>query len=136
MYRAKALVAEQRAKETSDPTARQDWEELAIEWHTMASIAARVGSENLPTMSDSGQAEWTCCCGPGLRKIRGMDMDRLSAADVFLMVAIMSVAFLTEIALFILIGMIWKNRALWAARLSCLLHLKVYVTYPTIERLL
>jgi hypothetical protein len=57
MYRAKALVAEQRAKETSDPTARQDWEELAIEWHTMASIAARVGSENLPTMPDSGQAE-------------------------------------------------------------------------------
>jgi len=35
-----------------------------------------------------------------------MDMDRLSAADVFLMVAIMSVAFLTAIALFILIGMI------------------------------
>jgi hypothetical protein len=35
-----------------------------------------------------------------------MDMDRLSAADVFLMVAIMSVAFLTEIALFILIGVI------------------------------
>ena len=34
------------------------------------------------------------------------DMNPLSAADVFLTVAIMSVAFLTEIALFILIGMI------------------------------
>ena len=33
-------------------------------------------------------------------------MNPLSAADVLLMVAIMSVAFLTEIALFILIGMI------------------------------
>jgi hypothetical protein len=33
-------------------------------------------------------------------------MNPLSAADVFLTVAIMSVAFLTEIALFILIGMI------------------------------
>ena len=33
-------------------------------------------------------------------------MNPLSAADVFLKVAIMSVAFLTEIALFILIGVI------------------------------
>ena len=34
------------------------------------------------------------------------DLNPLSAADVFLTVAIMTVAFLTEIALFILIGMI------------------------------
>jgi hypothetical protein len=34
------------------------------------------------------------------------DMNPLSATDVFLTVAIMSVAFLTEIALFIVIGMI------------------------------
>ena len=33
-------------------------------------------------------------------------MNPLSASDVFLTVAIMSVAFLTEIALFILVGMI------------------------------
>jgi hypothetical protein len=46
-------------------------------------------------------------------------MNPLSATDVFLTAAIMSVAFLTEIALFILIGMIWKNRALWAARSRC-----------------
>lgn len=57
MYRAKALVAEQRAKETSDPTAQQDWEELAIEWHMMASIAAKDGTEGLPTGADSNQAE-------------------------------------------------------------------------------
>jgi hypothetical protein len=56
-YRAKALVAEQRAKETSDPTAQQDWEELAIEWHMMASIAAKDGTEGLPTGADSNQAE-------------------------------------------------------------------------------
>jgi hypothetical protein len=36
-------------------------------------------------------------------------MNPLSASDVFLMVAIMSVTFLTEVALFILIGMIWKG---------------------------
>jgi hypothetical protein len=57
MYRAKALVAEQRAKETSDPTAKQDWEELAIEWHMMASIAAKDGTEGLPTGAASNQAE-------------------------------------------------------------------------------
>ena len=44
-------------------------------------------------------------------------MDRLSAADVFLMVAIMSVAFLTEIALFILIGDLKESRALGSATL-------------------
>jgi hypothetical protein len=48
LYRAKALIAEQRAKETSDPTAKQDWEELAIEWHMMASIAAKEGTEDGP----------------------------------------------------------------------------------------
>jgi hypothetical protein len=56
---------------------------------------------------------------PGASQDARHDMNPLSAADVFLTVAIMSVAFLTEIALFILIGMIWKNRALWAARSPC-----------------
>ena len=42
MYRLKAQVCEQRAIEASDPTSKRDWEELAIEWHTMASFAARV----------------------------------------------------------------------------------------------
>jgi len=41
MYRAKALDCEQRAREASDPTSKRDWEELAIEWHTMANFAAR-----------------------------------------------------------------------------------------------
>jgi hypothetical protein len=42
---------------------------------------------------------------PGLRKVRGM-MDPLSASDVFLTVAIMSVTFLAEVGLFVLIGML------------------------------
>jgi hypothetical protein len=42
MYRAKALVCEQRAFEASEPTSKRDWQELAIEWHTMASVAANV----------------------------------------------------------------------------------------------
>ena len=54
MYRAKALDCEQRAREVSDPTSKQDWEELAIEWHTMANFAAR---ENPLIDSESGRTE-------------------------------------------------------------------------------
>ena len=43
---------------------------------------------------------------PGALQGARHDMNPLSATDVFLTVAITSVAFLTEIALFILIGMI------------------------------
>jgi hypothetical protein len=45
MYRMKALVCEQRAIEASEPTSKQDWEELAIEWHTMANFVARADGE-------------------------------------------------------------------------------------------
>jgi hypothetical protein len=38
-YRDKALVAERRALEVSDPRVKQQWEEIAIEWHTLASFA-------------------------------------------------------------------------------------------------
>jgi hypothetical protein len=40
VFRLKALFSEQRARESSDPTSRHDWEELAIEWHMMANLAA------------------------------------------------------------------------------------------------
>jgi len=43
---------------------------------------------------------------PGLRKMRGIHEPSLSASDVFLTVAVMSVTFLTEVGLFILIGML------------------------------
>jgi hypothetical protein len=46
-------------------------------------------------------------------------MNPLSASDVFLAVAITSITFLTEVGLFILIGMIWKGRAIWATRSEC-----------------
>jgi hypothetical protein len=49
MYRMKALTCEHRAKATSDPTSKRDWEELAIEWHTMANFAAREAGE-IPLM--------------------------------------------------------------------------------------
>jgi hypothetical protein len=46
-------------------------------------------------------------------------MNPLSASEVFLTVAIMSVTFLTEVGLFILIGMLWKERAIWTTRSRC-----------------
>ena len=45
MYRMKALACEQQASDASDPTSRQDWKELANEWHTMANPAARSNGE-------------------------------------------------------------------------------------------
>jgi hypothetical protein len=45
IFRLKALFSEQRARESTNPTAKQDWEELAIEWHMMANLAARANGE-------------------------------------------------------------------------------------------
>ena len=56
-YRAKALACEQRARDTSDPTLKQDWAELAIEWHTMANFAARATGEIPIIDSESRQTE-------------------------------------------------------------------------------
>ena len=36
MYRMKAIACEHRASDASDPTSKQDWAELAIEWRAMA----------------------------------------------------------------------------------------------------
>jgi len=40
VFRLKALFSEQRARESSDPRSKRDWEALAIEWHMMANLAA------------------------------------------------------------------------------------------------
>jgi len=45
IFRLKALFSEQRARESNDPRSRLDWEELAIEWHAMASLAAPTDGE-------------------------------------------------------------------------------------------
>ena len=44
-YRLKALESERRASEASDPATKQDWEELAIQWHAMAHASAPEGGE-------------------------------------------------------------------------------------------
>jgi hypothetical protein len=53
----KALACEQRARDTSDPTSKRDWEELAIEWHTMANFAARATGEIPLIDSESRRTE-------------------------------------------------------------------------------
>jgi hypothetical protein len=40
LCRLKAIASEQRAKDATDPTLRQDWEEMAIEWHLLANLTA------------------------------------------------------------------------------------------------
>jgi hypothetical protein len=39
-FRLKALFSEQRARESTNQQSKHDWEELAIEWHMMANLAA------------------------------------------------------------------------------------------------
>jgi hypothetical protein len=39
VFRMKALFSEERARESSEPRSRSDWEELAIEWHMIANLA-------------------------------------------------------------------------------------------------
>lgn len=41
-YRLRALASEQRAREASDPTIKKEWEDLAIQWHLIANIAAEL----------------------------------------------------------------------------------------------
>jgi hypothetical protein len=49
IFRLKALLSEQRARESREPRSRSDWEELAIEWHLMADLAAGMKSESTQT---------------------------------------------------------------------------------------
>jgi hypothetical protein len=45
VFRSKALFCEERSRECSDRTSKQDWAELAMDWHTMAHLAARLTGE-------------------------------------------------------------------------------------------
>jgi hypothetical protein len=40
IFRLKALFCEERCRESSDQTSKQDRADLAIDWHTMAYLAA------------------------------------------------------------------------------------------------
>ena len=66
---------------------------------TVRAIASRVWNRNISQPDEFAQ-------GYGASQRARHAITPLSAGDVFLTVAIMSITFLTEIALFILIGMI------------------------------
>jgi hypothetical protein len=40
-YRLKALTCEQNAKDATEPVLRQEWTEVAIEWHALANRAVQ-----------------------------------------------------------------------------------------------
>jgi len=44
-YRMKAIACEQQASDASNPRLKRDWEELAIEWHAMATLVPRTNGE-------------------------------------------------------------------------------------------
>ena len=44
-YRANAIVCERNAKEATDQSIKLQWKELAIQWHYIASQAARLSGE-------------------------------------------------------------------------------------------
>ena len=48
LFRMRALFCEQRADQTSEPASKPEWEELAIEWHTIANLALKMNGEKSP----------------------------------------------------------------------------------------
>jgi hypothetical protein len=52
-YRGKAIACEKMAKEVTDRAIRDQWQELAINWHYMANQAARL-EEMFPKMRCNG----------------------------------------------------------------------------------
>ena len=52
VFRSKAPFCEERAREASNLTSKQDWAELAMDWHTMAHLATRLTGEFQMKLSD------------------------------------------------------------------------------------
>jgi len=46
LFRLRAIQSEQRARDASDPLSKAEWEELAIEWHALASAATHWSSDD------------------------------------------------------------------------------------------
>lgn len=55
LARLKAIASEQRASAATDPALRQDWEELAIEWHLLASLSAAASAPAAAPAKDPTQ---------------------------------------------------------------------------------
>jgi hypothetical protein len=44
-YRLRSLASEQRALKESDPDLKKGWQDLAIEWHLLANLAAQAADD-------------------------------------------------------------------------------------------
>jgi len=42
IYRLRAIASETRARQSSDPALKKEWEDLANQWHLLAHAAAEV----------------------------------------------------------------------------------------------
>jgi hypothetical protein len=68
-YRMKAIACELQAGDASDPTSKQGWEELAMEWHTMARTAQMEhrGVEFTVTPVEPGLWKWRFQTGEAVK---------------------------------------------------------------------
>ena len=46
LHRMRAVMCNQRASQATDPPMKRDWEELAIEWHHLASEEERKAGDD------------------------------------------------------------------------------------------
>ena len=73
VFRLKALFCEERARESSNLTSKQDWAELAMDWHTMAHLAARLTGDiqmKLPDLPISFGKDDTPVCPECKNRVR------------------------------------------------------------------
>lgn len=45
IFRRRALASESRARQAAAPALKREWEEIAIQWHSLAHAAAEVAGE-------------------------------------------------------------------------------------------
>jgi hypothetical protein len=57
--------------DASDPTSKQDSEELAIEWHTMSNLAGKTANDEISLIA----APRLYCRGPGPYRARSTALD-------------------------------------------------------------
>jgi hypothetical protein len=49
-FHLKAVGCEQQAEHATDQTTEQEWQELAVQWHSMADQAAKLFDNNLDSL--------------------------------------------------------------------------------------
>jgi hypothetical protein len=72
LFRMRALFCEQRADQTSEHASKQEWQELAIEWHTTANLALVHGEKSPHAAVSFGIDDMPVCteCNNSMRITR------------------------------------------------------------------